>query len=344
MSATLPGSVPRLELELTSACDHACSHCYNVWNAKQGEPQGGYPRGQLSTPETLAMHAKAFRESSATQATLTGGEPLLRKDFSAIARNLRDLGLKLHIITNGGHVTEERAAELADVGFRSVQLTLLSADRATHDRLKGTPCFDETLRAAVALKERGVHVQVCFVATRETAPGLARVLELCYALGVRGVSYNRMAPAGGGVRFLDLLPTPDQIRDNLETAERLGRAWGIRVGTAMPIPPCVVRTDHLRWVRAGMCSTGSASPNLVVDPLGNVRSCNLSSTVLGNVREQHFSTILAHPHLRGFRLMLPELCQGCVHARSCQGGCKESAFACGGSYEAADPLVARAAS
>ena len=33
--------------------------------------------------------------------------------------------------------------------MRSVQLTLLSADRDTHDRLKGAVCFDDTVRAAL---------------------------------------------------------------------------------------------------------------------------------------------------------------------------------------------------
>ena len=50
--------VPRLDFELVTACDHACGHCYNVWGAEDGDSQGGYPKGQLSTPDYLAMMEK----------------------------------------------------------------------------------------------------------------------------------------------------------------------------------------------------------------------------------------------------------------------------------------------
>ncbi|MEZ4471300.1 MAG: hypothetical protein R3F60_10970 [bacterium] len=42
--------VPRLDFEFSAACDHACGHCYNVWNASPGDAQAGYPRA--SSPPT----------------------------------------------------------------------------------------------------------------------------------------------------------------------------------------------------------------------------------------------------------------------------------------------------
>ena len=51
----------------------------------------------------------------------------------------------------------------------------------------------------------------------------------------------------------------------------------------MPIPPCLMRLERYRWVKFGFCSTGSHAPNIVIDGKGNVRSCNLSSGVLGNI-------------------------------------------------------------
>lgn len=335
--------VTRLDLELTSSCDHACGHCYNVWNAPKGDAQGGYPRGQLPTSETLAMIDKAVRESGAGHVTITGGEPLLRKDALQLVERVSALVPSVQLITNGSHVTPEVARRLAALGVKSVQLTLLSASRERHDRQKGRACFDDTVRAATELLEAGVPVQGCFVATRANEGELASVLEVFYALGARALSYNRMAPAGGSVRAIDeLLPSVEQVEADLAVADRLGRRWGIRISTAMPIPPCLIRAERTPWVKFGFCSVGASAPSFAVDPLGNVRPCNLSADILGNVRTTPFSEIAAHPAIRTFRDAVPPLCRGCRFEASCRGGCKASAFAAFGDLRRPEPFLAAA--
>jgi pyrroloquinoline quinone biosynthesis protein E len=333
--------IPRLDFELTPGCDHACAHCYNVWNADAGDPQAGYDKsGQLRTPELLALMTKAVQQTGAHHITLTGGEPLLRKDALDVVDHACSLASSVTLITNGSHVGPDVAARLARAKVNAVQLTLLAADRAEHDRLKGAVCFDDTVRAAVELREAGVHVQVCFVAMHENAAYFAHVMELCFVLGVRSISYNRMSPTGGAIHHVArLMPTIEQIEANLDVAERLGPAWGIHVATAMPIPPCLIRLSRYSWVKFGFCSTGTSSPNIVIDAAGNVRSCNLSSGVLGNLVRQDWAEIFANPYQRRFRRNVPAMCKGCTYERSCQGGCKESAFATFGDHSHPEPLL-----
>ncbi|MCB9791220.1 MAG: radical SAM protein [Alphaproteobacteria bacterium] len=335
--------VPRLDFELTPACDHACGHCYNVWTAKEGDPQAGFEtRGQLSTRRLKQMMTKAVRESGARHLTITGGEPLLRADALEILEHACGLVPSVSLITNGSHVREDTAARFKAMGLRSVQLTLLAGERALHDRLKGAVCFDDTVRAALRLRKAGVHVQVCFVAMSQNAGELARVMELCLVLGVGALSYNRMSPTGGAIHNIeDLMPDAAQIEADLQVADTLGARWDIQVATAMPIMPCLVRTERYRHVRFGYCSTGSHSPNLVIDGKGDVRSCNLSAGVLGNVLQQDWAEIMANPYPRAFRATVPEMCRGCAYERSCQGGCKESGFARYGDITHPEPLLAR---
>ena len=42
---------------------------------------------------------------------------------------------------------------------------------------------------------------------------------------------------------------------------------------------------------------------------------------------------------RTFKQTVPEICRGCAYERSCQGGCKESAFATFGDHTHPEPLV-----
>lgn len=339
-----PSKTPRLDLELVAGCDHGCNHCYNVWYAKPEDPAGAYRTGALPTADYLAMVDRAIAQSGAQHVTITGGEPLLRRDALEIIERVAEWVPSVQLISNGSHLDDATCARLAAAGVRSVQLTLLSADRDRHDRLKGATCFDDTVRAAARLRRVEVPVQACFVATRENGPDFEDVLELCFALGVESLSYNRLSPTGRAIHEIDrLLPDADAVERHLDAAERLGPRYGIRVATAMPIPPCLIRIERYRWVRFGFCSTGTASPNLTIDPRGNVRSCNLSSHVLGNLLERSWREVMRDDYPRRFRATVPEICRGCTHERSCNGGCKESARATFGRLDRLEPFVARAA-
>ncbi|MEZ4316921.1 MAG: radical SAM protein [Myxococcota bacterium] len=333
--------IPRLDFELTPACDHKCGHCYNVWGADPGDPQGSFElQPQLPTPELMALMTKAVEQTQCEHLTLTGGEPLLRKDALQLVKHATSLVPSVQIITNGSHVPESTARFLADCGVRSVQLTLLAGTRALHDELKGAVCFDDTCRAALNLADAGVPTQCCFVAMDANRGELERVMELCLVLGIRQLVYNRMSPTGGAIHHIArLMPTPEQLDEDLDTLERVGRAYGIAAATAMPIPPCLVRTERYPWVQLGFCSTGTESPNIVVDGAANVRSCNLAGGVLGNLVEQDWEEIHANPYQAEFKRNLPEMCRECAYATSCQGGCKESAFATFGDHTHPEPLV-----
>lgn len=334
--------VPRLDFEFTHGCDHACGHCYNVWGAKEGDPQGGYAKGQLKGDRFLGMIQKAITQSGARHVTITGGEPLLHKQALPAIELIGTLVHTMQIITNGSHITQEVARTFARANMRSAQLTLLSADPAKHDELKGAACFDETVRAALTLREHGIPVQVCFVAMRANWQDFEEVFELCHLLGVSQISYNRMSPTGGAVHHINnLMPEVEHVRQNLEVAQRLGERYSMRVATAMPIPPCLIRMERFPWVDFGFCSTGTESPNLTIDSLGVVRSCNLSSHPLGNIAHEDWAAIHERilTYQDEFRGRVPEICKGCMYERSCQGGCKESAFATFGDTAHPEPFL-----
>lgn len=194
-----------MDFELTAACDHRCAHGYNVWGAAPEDP---------------------------------GGEPLLAAGALDLVAHACALVPSVTIITNGSHVPASTAKRLGELGVGAVQLTLLAGDRTLHDELKGAVCFDDTLRAAVELVEAKVPVQCCYVAMSRNEGQLERVMQLCHVLGIRAVSYNRMSPTGGAVHYVErLMPSIEAIEADLEVADRVGRAYGIEVGTAMPIPP-----------------------------------------------------------------------------------------------------------
>ena len=292
------------------------------------------------TPLFRTMLKKVMRQTQAQHVTITGGEPLLRKDALELIEFIAQSAQSITLITNGSHLDAQRAKRLKEIGINQVQLTLLSTDKEKHNRLKGAKCFDDTVRAAHHLRKEGVSVTCCFVAMHENADDLAAVMELCFALDIRMLSYNRMSPTGGAIHHIErLMPSIEQVESNLETANRLAAQYNMHVATAMPIPPCLIRVSRYPNISFGLCSTGSSSPNIVVDAIGNFRSCNLSSGILGNILKQDWTDIRKTQYPQKFIRNIPQMCKGCAYERSCQGGCKESGFAVFGDHSHPEPFL-----
>ena len=232
----MPPPTPNtIAFEVTPRCDQRCGFCYNVWKGACGDR---YPTGELPTAELCSLISRAVDESGGTELVVTGGEPLLREDALAILAHASSRARGVTLITSARRLTPAIADELARLGNVSVQVTLLAGRREVHDALRGVAGFDAALEAMTCLRERRVPLVLCFVCTRENHAELGGVLDLAHALGVGALSFNRMAPAGEAARQLErLAPTVEMLEGCLALAEAAARDRGLRVSTALPIPP-----------------------------------------------------------------------------------------------------------
>ena len=89
VSATLTDSFGRehnyLRISLTEKCNLRCTYCM---------PENGVllsPQSQLMTANEVLHIAALFVQNGVDKIRLTGGEPLLRKDFSEILTSLSTL-------------------------------------------------------------------------------------------------------------------------------------------------------------------------------------------------------------------------------------------------------------
>lgn len=83
-----------LRISLIEKCNLRCTYCM---------PESGVllsPKSQLMTTEEVIDIATAFVNYGVTKIRLTGGEPLLRKDFPEILAGLSDLPVQLSMTTN----------------------------------------------------------------------------------------------------------------------------------------------------------------------------------------------------------------------------------------------------
>jgi radical SAM protein with 4Fe4S-binding SPASM domain len=334
-------SRPRLQsliVELTQRCNHACLHCYNVWQGAQVKP---YPIGELSTKDTLDLLAKALDETRCSHITLTGGEPLLREDLFQILAFLSQKHVRVTVISNGRLLDESKVRALLQGGVSLFELPLLSHQMDVHDELSGSRgAWQAVLSAITAIRSQHGQVVASFVATRRNISHLQQVNRLAFAFGARGLMLNRFNPGGRSrEHMVDLLPSVEQVKQALETAEAAVKEYSFPISCSIPIQPCLIDISHYPHLGFGYCAAGSERAYYTLDPLGNLRPCNHSELILGNLLEEPFSQLITAERMSPFKCAIPEYCRDCSLRKECQGGCKASAQVCYGSLEVEEPFL-----
>ena len=332
-----------LIFEITQRCNHACLHCYNVWNGEDGASRmyPAYPRGELDTDRTLALLGKALDETVCSHVTLTGGEPLLRGDLPAILDFLRGRNAGITIISNGRLLDESAVVGCIDRGVGLFELPLLSHKREVHDRLSGVPgAWDAVLDAMANIRLHRGQFAAAFVATRLNIADVRETMKLAYAFGARAVMFNRFNPGGRGRSNMDLLlPSAGQVRQALAAADSSSVEFGLPVSCSIPVQPCLIDTRAFPRIGFAYCAAGSERAYYALDPLGNLRPCNHSPMILGNLFEESFAALAAPERMLKFTAAVPAFCSACARLAQCQGGCKAAAQVCSGSLTAEEPFL-----
>jgi len=141
-------------IELTHRCNLQCVHCYCNLPADDREAV----KGELRNDEVVHI-LDQIAEAGALWLLLTGGEPLLRKDFKDLFVYAKRKGFITTLFTNGTLITSEIAAFLADWRPHSIEITLYGATQKTYESITGVPgSFERCLRGIDLLLEHGAPV------------------------------------------------------------------------------------------------------------------------------------------------------------------------------------------
>ena len=176
MDKILDKNIPlSVSFELTWRCNLRCVHCY------QYSPCDN----ELTTDEVKDILDQLARAGS-FYLSLTGGEPLMRKDFLQIAEYVRKKTFSIILQTNGTLITPSMAKRIKDLNFTQVHISLLGAKATTHDqitRVEGS--FQEAIKAAELLKEKGVSVILKTTFMKQNVAEYREIKELSDRLGMK---------------------------------------------------------------------------------------------------------------------------------------------------------------
>jgi MoaA/NifB/PqqE/SkfB family radical SAM enzyme len=113
-----------LNLEVTHRCNLRCDFC-PYWKQRGEEKR-------------LEDYVPIIRHLNPLHLTITGGEPLLRKDLERVIHNIREKTtfVYMSLITNGSLLTVDRALSLWRAGLNQLSISLDFPDER-HDRYRG---------------------------------------------------------------------------------------------------------------------------------------------------------------------------------------------------------------
>jgi radical SAM protein with 4Fe4S-binding SPASM domain len=327
-----------LAWELTPRCNQRCLYCYNPWRSDSARATE-----ELSTDEICGLVDRVLEDAELQHLTLTGGEPLMRRDLPEIMDHVNGCGLPVVLISNGELIDEEAAEMLADRDVRYVQVTFAGPDAGTHDALCGTGSFRGASRGVTRLVAAGVPVGGSFLCTRENSLVARATLEWMYRHGVRShFAFNRFNPSGCGAEHLRrLLPTRSNVLSSLEQAERFAAAHEVTIHCTMPIPQCMIDEQDYPRVRFGQCSAGTDRGEYAIDPRGRLKLCTLQRQTIGSLLEYRLADLIADRSSARFRASIPVFCEPCPHRTGCLGGCGAAAEWTFGDPAQLDPFLAQ---
>jgi radical SAM protein with 4Fe4S-binding SPASM domain len=272
--------------------------------------------------------------------TLTGGEPYLRDDIVELMRHVKKQGVSLNVITNGTLLDGDLIRHSIDAGVTLFEIQLPATERDVVRGLMGRDVYDTIVEGISRIKRLDGLVVVAFVATRRNIHDLRTVVELCCALGVDGMMFNRFNPGGEGAHHVaELSIEPAVLREALASLDAWSLEYRLPTSCSIAMPPCFFDHEQYPNLSFGFCSAGREGAYYTIDPLGNVRMCNHSPTILGNMGKESFRSITRPSRTRFFTEAICPACRPCSIAETCQGGCKAAAESCTGSLLDTDPYV-----
>jgi cyclic pyranopterin phosphate synthase len=225
-----------LRVSVTDRCNFRCQYCM---------PADGLPwleRDDILRFEEIERVVALMASMGVTDLRLTGGEPLVRRDFPLLASMLARVdGIEDLSLTTNGYLLERDAAALVEAGVKRVNVSIDSLQRDRFFHMTRRDSLPQVLRGLEALAAHPeVHpIKVNAVAMR----GFTEEEAVPFAEFARSTAFQ--------VRFIEFMPldgdnawTPDSVLTGEELREIIHRTYPLE--EAPREPHATARVFHFR--------------------------------------------------------------------------------------------------
>ena len=172
-------------LEITQRCNLRCLHCYI-------DNQPASNGAELSTDESYNL-LDQIAESGCLWLLFTGGEPLLRKDFSEVYYHAKKLGMIITVFTSATTFTEQIADLFAEYPPFLIEATLHGVTEATFDAVSGVRgSFRHFCHGLELLRKRNIAFHLKTIVMRQNLHEIGAARTFALDMGAKEFRFDPM--------------------------------------------------------------------------------------------------------------------------------------------------------
>ncbi len=346
---------PAMNWMITGKCNYNCLHCFN---AADNAPL----QSQWSLEEAESLLDQA-RDCGINGFTITGGEPMLHKNFFEILEGIykRDMYV-FELNTNGHFINQEALDRMKSIGC--IPLVKISFDGiGWHDWLRNRKGAEEdALRAIRLCIENDFPVKVQTNVHRKNVGVMLDTVRMLDKMGVRETRIIRTTEAprweqnadGSTLTFKEYMDSMLDLWREYSREDHTMDLTAWQIGTMYP-------KSKRYFMSSVECAEGEYRSNapvckgnrgmIAVAANGNVFPCHqmsgyyeMHNDVLGNLKTGTLKDLISGGRYMdeicttvGTLREVNEKCGKCKYYEYCCGGCRAIALALSGDKMASDP-------
>lgn len=322
-------------IELTTKCNIHCMHCYNWWK-QDGEPL----LHQDSYGKAFRLVDRIIKTTTAPRLTFTGGEPTISDRFLEIVLHAKLNQKKVTVITNGNGPTDVYR-QLCKLQTNLIEFSIHSLHADVHDRITRKPgSWKKAIQHITEVLNQGIAAIPVIVITKHNYSHAADTVRFFYDMGIRNAMVNRYNLGGEGLNHANGLSAGlTELRTAFSEVNEFAHTSDMRIVSGVCTPHCILNPDDYPHIRFGSCAEDVYQRPLTFDIEGNLRLCNHSPIVAGNIFKQSLGEILSSPYIDEWRELRIPFCSQCSKLSKCRGGCRAASEQMGRTLNAEDPIV-----
>lgn len=320
-----------LFFELTLRCNEHCLHC--------GSHCGDIESTELSFEQykKIMDDVKNDFGTETLMLKITGGEPLLRKDFFEIMGYAHKLGFKWGMTTNGTLIDDTVAKKLTECGMRTVSISIDGTEKS-HDFIRGRKgAFKAAMDGVNALIRSGLkYVHITTVINHFNIQDLPQMFEIFKDMDIATWRVINIEPIGRANDHPELMLDKDEyIRMFNFIRDKRLEGYPVTYGCSH-----FLGMDYERQVRNWyfLCNAGLYTASIMAN--GDIGAClNIErrpELIQGNILKDNLKDVWNNK-FKAFRTDLSERnekCKKCDENIFCHGGAHHS-----WDYENNSPLI-----
>jgi len=329
-----------LQWDSTNNCNLGCAHCYHPTHIQNENLMG------LEEVKDMLddLSNTAERWSMSPRISISGGEPLMRRDLLDILRYANEKRILTAILTNGTLLTPKKAGEIFEAGVRRLQVSL-DGRKDTHNKIRRRPfAYGEALKGIINASNAGIDVTVSMTLMQSNKEDFEDVVRAAIDTGAKKVGFKTYVPdRNSGADDPEYVSAEEALSVFMEAGKLMEKYRDrIRVLDSDVLWQIVKSIDPFKEAAKEEnkyltgCSAGYRALSVLSD--GTVYPCRRLPIKIGHINEGIVNLIIDSEVMQNLRnldkMRKNSLCDMVAHCR----GCRAVAYAVTGDYMAKDPM------